>query len=113
MSLPTQTKIRLPKIKKGLMDGLTLGQIADICKVTERTINRDKDAWLRSGDFEIWLRDEWLKYLVIVGKEDPVEVFRQLSKLVGKQIAERVRAEIEEDVRIEIAWKETKEEKQE
>jgi len=109
MSLPTATKIRLPKIKKGLMDGFTLGQIADMCQVTERTINRDKDAWLRSGDFEVWLKEEWIKYLVKVGKKDVVEVFRQLTKLVGRQIAQKIRAEVTEDVRIEIAWKEPKE----
>ena len=106
MSLSKQTRIRLPRIKKGLIDGLTLGQIADICKVTEKTIDRDKQQWIRSGDFENWLREEWVRYHIMIGKKDPVEVYRQLSKLVGRQIAQRISAEVKQDVKFEITWKE-------
>lgn len=108
MSLSRQTRIRLPRIKKGLIDGLTLGQIADICRVTEKTIDRDKQAWIKSGEFENWLREEWIRYHLIVGKKDPVEVYRQLTKLVGRQIAQRIAVEAKEEVKFEITWKEEK-----
>lgn len=110
MSLSTQTRIRLPKIKKGLVEGLTLGQIADICGVKERTINRDKEAWLASGDFEIWLRDEWLRIHAQIVKKDPKEAYRSLTRLVGRQIAQRITQEIKAEEKIEITWKEPKDE---
>jgi len=93
MSLPRQTSIRLPKLKKGLILGQNLAEIARECHVTERTINRDKEAWLASGDFEVWLRDEWLRYHMLIGKTDPVEAYRQLSRLIGKTLTQRVEAE--------------------
>lgn len=106
MSVSTRTRVRLPKIKKGLVLGQTLEEIARECGVTERTIYRDKEAWLASGDFETWLRDEWLRYHLLVGKTDPTEAYRQLTKLVGRQIAQRIHAEIKEEQKIEITWKE-------
>lgn len=108
MSVSTQTLIRLPKIKKGILLGQTLEEIARECHVTERTIRRDKEAWLPTADFEVWLRDEWLRYHMLVGKMDPVTVYKELSKLVGRQIAQRVTAEVKQETKFEITWKERK-----
>ena len=102
MSLSTQTKIRLPKIKKGLLQGLSSEEIGIECGVTEKTIDRDKQAWYESGDFEVWLRAEWVRYHILVGHMDPVEVYRQLTKLVGKQIAQRIAVTSKEEVKLEI-----------
>lgn len=106
MSFSRATKIRLPTIKQGLILGQTLKQIADECKVTERTINRDKEAWVKSPDFENWLRSEWMRFHLLVGRTDPVEAYRQLSKMVGKQIAQRVVSESVSYSEIRLKWDE-------
>jgi len=104
MSVSTPTKIRLPKIKHGLILGQTLEQIANECNVTERTIRRDKEAWVKSPEFDNWLRSEWLRFHLLIGRTDPLEAYRQLSKLVGKQIAQRIFSESVSYSRIELKW---------
>ena len=55
-----QTRKRLPNIKAGLLKGLNYTQIGEKCGVQEKTIDRDIAKWLESGDFETWIKAEWM-----------------------------------------------------
>jgi len=98
MSLSIHTLKRLRTIKKGLLDGLTRDQLGDICGVTEKTIDRDMMAWFESGLFEIWIKEEWLRHHLIVSKKDPVEVYKQLTKLLGHTLTRKMKLEETIDV---------------
>lgn len=114
MSVSTTTLKRLPTIKQGLIEGLTREQIGDTCGVTEKTIRRDIQAWVESGLFETWIRIEFLRLHTNIIHEDPVEAYRQISKLVGKTLIHRVEAkqEIEHVTQPDVDWnKLTEEEK--
>lgn len=103
MTLPTQTMKRLPQIKSGLLQGLTTEQIADICKVTEKTIDRDLAIFRQSGQFDLWLREEWMRLHCIIMQKDPTEAYRQLTKLLGKTLVARFEQKV--DVReIKLSW---------
>lgn len=103
MTLPTQTMKRIPRIKAALLQGLTTDQIADICKVTEKTIDRDLRAFRQSGAFDDWLREEWMRLHAIIQEKDPSEAYRQLTRLLGKTIVARIEQKI--DVReIKLSW---------
>jgi len=85
------------------MRGLTIGQIADICKVAEKTIDRDLAKFRRSGMFEEWLKHEWMRLHTIIMQKDPTEAYRQLTKLMGKTIVARIEQTV--DVReITLSW---------
>jgi len=98
MSLSTHTLKRLRTIKKGLLAGLSRGQIGDMCSVTEKTIDRDMMAWFESGLFEIWIKEEWLRHHLIVSKKDPVETYKQLTKLLGHTLTRKMKLEEKIDV---------------
>ena len=95
MSLSRQTLKRLPIIKAGLLKGLNYTQIGQQCGVTEKTIDRDIKAWVQSGDFERWLREEWLRLHAIIINQNPEEAYKQLSKLLGKTLVRRIEAKTE------------------
>jgi len=90
MSLSEPTRRRLPRVKKGLINGLTIGQIADICRVTEKTIDRDLNKFRASPLFEEWLREEWQRVHYIIINENPVEAYRQLTRLLGQTFTRRI-----------------------
>lgn len=89
MSLSKQTLTRLPKIKSGLLQKMTREQIGLQCHVTEKTIDRDVKAWVRTPDFEQWLKELWLEEY---SKIDDVEVFRAVTKLLGKMVTQKIEA---------------------
>jgi len=107
MSLSEPTRRRLPRIKKGLINGLTIGQIADICKVTEKTIDRDLNKFRASPLFEEWLREEWQRLHYIIINENPVEAYRQLTRLLGQTFTRKIEAlsiqKIEQHVTIDVS----------
>ena len=103
MTLSKQTLIRLPKIKQGLIKGLTIEQISGKCGVYEKTIDRDIHAWVESGLFTTWIREEWVRLHSQIIHDDPVEAYRQVSKLVAKSIVQR--AEIKSEHKEEITKK--------
>ncbi len=111
MSLSTQTRIRLPKIQQGLRQGLTHDQIAENCGVTSRTIERDLDRWYESGEFETWLKAEFVELYEYVRTANPTIAFKELSRLIGKMVTRK--AEIKEQIDITHkqiivkAWKPT------
>lgn len=95
MSLSTQTQKRLPTIKQGLLTGLNYENIGRKCGVTERTIDRDISNWVDSGQFETWIKEEWMRLHNIIVHEDPVEAYRQITKLVRRMVTQKVEAKEE------------------
>ena len=73
MSLSVQTRKRLPTIKTNLLTGLNYTQIGKKCGVTELTIDRDIKAWVTTGEFDTWLREEFLRLHAQIIHDDPVE----------------------------------------
>ena len=96
MSLSTQTLKRLPKIKEGLRKGLNREQIGQSCGVTEKTIDRDVNAWVESGLFETWLRLEFVDLHNYVRDANPIEAYKQIAKIVAKMVTRK--AEIQESL---------------
>ena len=95
MSLSQQTLRRLPTIKAKLLQNWTIGQIADILGVTERTIDRDLKAFLDSGQFEQWLKEEWVHLHAKIVAENPIEAYRQVSKLISRNITRKAEIKAE------------------
>ena len=105
MSLSTQTRIRLPKIQDGLRKGLTHEQIADICGVTSRTIDRDLSTWLDSGEFETWLKQEFVELYEYVREANPTIAFKEMARLMGKMVTRKAEIKaIEETREIKVVW---------
>ena len=94
--LTKQTIMRLPKIKQGLKDGLSYPQIAEQCNVYEKTIDRDMKAWVQSGDFEIWLKTEFVTLHSHVVVANPIEAYKEISKIVGKMVTQKRELSIDE-----------------
>jgi len=90
MTLSKQTLKRLPKIKSGLLLGLSHEKIGESCGVSKKTIDRDFKAWVNSGDFETWLKEEWVRLHNIILRESPLEAYRQVSKLVGMMVTRKI-----------------------
>ena len=105
MSLSQQTRRRLPNIKAGLLIGLNYEQIGAKCGVTERTIDRDVHKWLQTGDFETWIKQEWVRLHNIIIHSDPTEAYRQVSKIMGRMVTRKVESKHTEEIRnINLSW---------
>lgn len=97
--LPRKTVMRLPKIKQGLQDGLNYDQIATNCGVkSTQTIDRDMKAWVQSGLFEIWIKTEFVELHEYTRSANPLEAYKEVSKLVGKMITRKVESEHKEEI---------------
>jgi len=96
MSLSTATLKRLPTIKTGLRKGLNREQIGAKCDVTEKTIDRDMKAWVESGLFEVWLKEEFVDLHGYVRDNDPIEAYRQVAKIVAKMVTRK--AELKKEI---------------
>jgi DNA-binding transcriptional regulator LsrR (DeoR family) len=99
MSVSTTTLKRLDGIKEGLIQGLNREQIGEELGVSERTIRRDVRAWVESGLFETWLKEEFLRLHVDMVHENPELAYVQVSKLVGHMLTRK----IEKKEQIEIS----------
>jgi hypothetical protein len=105
MSLSTHTLKRLPTIKEGLLRGLNRDQIADICKVTHKTIDRDMHAWVQSELFEVWIKEEFITTYPEIKREEKLEAFREISKLVGRMLTRKAEIKNIEEIReIKLLW---------
>ena len=102
MSLSTQILKRLPQIKYGLLHGLTYIQIGESCGVTERTIDRDVKAWVESGEFETWIKQEWVRLHNIILHEDPVEAYRQITKILGHMVTRKIEKKEQKEISEEV-----------
>lgn len=105
MSLSTQTQHRLPQIKEGLLSGKNYTEIGLICGVTERTIDRDVKAWVESRQFETWIKEEWLRLHTIILDKYPVEAYREVSRLLGKTLTQRIEAREQVEIKQAIIVK--------
>ena len=95
MALCTPTRERLPTIKQGLLTGLSYDQIADKLGVGHRTIDRDIKRWLESGDFELWIKEEWIRLHNIIIHDNPEEAYRNITKLVAKMLTQKLEKKVE------------------
>ena len=100
---PKQHLIRIGKIKHYLLDGRNLTEIAGLCGVSRRTIYRDIEAWVDTGDFEAWLAQEWLHIHQCVKQKDLKEVYRQLSGMMKRRMKQKVEADVKETIIIQ-SW---------
>jgi hypothetical protein len=105
--LTIQTRIRLPKIQEGLREGLSHEQIASNCGVTRRTIERDLESWYESGEFETWLKAEFVELYEYVRTANPTVAFKELARLMGKMVTRK--AEIKSEYKAEITHKKVEE----
>ena len=106
MSLSTPTLRRLPKIKAGLLRGLNYTKIGTSCGVTEKTIDRDVRAWVDSGLFETWVKQEWMRLHGIIVKAYPELAYKELSRIVGRMVTRKIEKKEQVDIRhIELSWK--------
>ena len=105
MSLTPQTLRRLSQIKKGLLLNHNRETIGKSCGVTEKTIDRDIKAWTESGDFETWVKEEWLRLHPQIVEKYPTLAYKELSRIVGKMVTKRLEAHTIEEIReIKLMW---------
>lgn len=101
--LPKRTIIRLPIIKQGLREGLNYTQIGERCGVTEKTIDRDMTSWVNSGLFEQWLKTEFVELHEYARQANPIEAYKEISKIVGRMVTRKTEVKEEINVREEHA----------
>jgi hypothetical protein len=101
MSLPQKTLERLPRIKQGLLTGETITQIAEACNVRDKTIDRDLREFRQNGNFEDWLKEEWMRLHLIVLRHDPVEAYQQVTRLLGNALTRKIEAHTIEEIKID------------
>ena len=99
MSLPRQTLKRLPNIKAGLLKGQNYTQIGVKCGVGEKTIDRDISKWVDSGQFETWVKEEFVRLHTQIIHDNPVEAYRQISKIVGRMVTRKIESKHTEEIR--------------
>lgn len=102
MSLSTYTLKRLPQIKEGLRAGQSRETIGKRCGVTEKTIDRDIGAWVESGLFEVWLKEEFVDLHTYARDNDPIEAYKQVAKIIAKMVTRKIEAKAEISERIEV-----------
>lgn len=102
VTLTHQTLARLPTIKHGLIQKWSEERIAQECKVTRRTIIRDIQAWIKTDDFYEWLHQLWLHLYSTL--DDNQLVFREVSRLIGRGMTQKIQAETKITGPIEIKW---------
>lgn len=81
---------RLEIVKKGLLEGKMIAEIAEEMGVSEPTVYRLLRKWRESGGFEEWLHEEWVRSYGEVRQIDPTVSFRELSGLLGKHIRQKM-----------------------
>jgi hypothetical protein len=89
----------IEKMKPLLLDNKSQVEISVALGKRRETVNRKLSRWMRTQDFEDWLKQAWLdKYR----KVDDVEAFRALTKIYCKLIGMRVESleEVYEETRI-------------
>lgn len=101
MSLSTSTLKRLPTIKQSLRKGLNREQIGAKCGVTEKTIDRDMKAWVNSGLFEIWLKEEFLDLHNYARDADPITAYKEIARIVGRMVTRKIEKQVDIHEKIE------------
>ncbi|MCK4474976.1 helix-turn-helix domain-containing protein [Candidatus Bathyarchaeota archaeon] len=97
LSYPTRK--RLPRIIEGLIKGENYDQIAEAVGVkNRRTIERDIQAWRATGGFEDFFAKEFLKLHGKIRKSDPVEAYRQITKLIARTLTRKIEAQLKQQI---------------
>ena len=105
MSLTPQTLRRLPKIKQGILLNHNRQTIGKSCGVTEKTIDRDMKAWVESGDFETWLKTEFVALHNHVVIANPTIAYKEMARLMGKMVTRKAELKTVEEIReIKLVW---------
>ena len=101
LSYPTRK--RLPRIIEGLIKGENYDQIAEAVGVkNRRTIERDIQAWRETGGFEDFFAKEFLKLHGKIRKSDPVEAYRQITKLIARTLTRKIEAQLKQQIQTTI-----------
>lgn len=97
--------LRLIKIKELLPLGKTYHEIAEICGVNDRTMDRDIAEWQRNGGREEWVRNEFfrLHHAMVTGEKETL-AYSHMAQLFGKTLTQKVEQHVEggTDIRIVI-----------
>lgn len=94
---------RLEVIQKELPKGTTHEEIARLCGVTRRTIERDIAEWRAEGGFERWLQDEFFRLHDKVRSDDEKTAYKVIARLLERTLKQKVEAQVEAGVTIK-AW---------
>lgn len=101
--LSYSTRKRLPRIVEGLIKGENYDQIAKAVGVkNRRTIERDIKAWRDTGGFEEFFIKEFLKLHGKIRKSDPVEAYRQVTKMLARTVTRKFEAELKQEIQTTI-----------
>ena len=97
--LSYSTQKRLPRIIEGLIKGENYDQIAEAVGVkNRRTIERDIKAWRDTGGFEDFFIAEFLELHGKIRESDPVEAYKQITKLIARTLTRKIEAELKQRI---------------
>jgi len=98
--------MRREKIKELIPQGKTHAEIASICGVNIRTIDRDVAAWKIGGGMEEWLQEEFFRQYQFNKVEKNTLAFSIVAKLLGKTLTQKIEAKTEGKQTIVVkVWK--------
>jgi len=110
ITLSNADRKHLPKIKSLLLQGKSQVEISVALGLRRETVNRKIRRWMQTEDFEQWLKEVWLDLYREVRHDNPVEAFRQISKILGRVLDKKT--SLAEQIReIEIRWEKDEEKK--
>jgi hypothetical protein len=98
MSPPRLKKpLRMKKIKEMLPYHANYAEIAAACGVNEKTIDRDIQAWYKSGGMEQWLREEFFNlHQEVKAMDGKVPLaYTTIAQLLGKTLTQKVEQKTE------------------
>jgi len=104
VTLSNADQRHLPKIKAFLLEGNNQLDISRALNLRRETVNRKIQRWMKTEDFEIWLKQVWMDLYGEIRQDDPKEVFRQVTKLIAKMMVAKTHAEVEGKLEVVAPW---------
>ena len=97
----------MPKIKALLLEGKNQIEISQLLNLRRETVNRKIQRWIKTEDFETWIKEEFLRLHNKIIQLNPEEAYRQVTKLVSNMLTRKIEKKewymgLE---KIEISWK--------
>ena len=86
---------RIEILKRELQLGSTHKEIAIICGVSRKTIERDIRAWELTGGWDDWIRREFTGLFDGISETDEPLAFREMSKLAARTMTQRTESKVE------------------